>query len=97
MGQIVNMWIFVFLIAGSIIFFVVRFSGLARRHGKNRLVFGFIGAGSFLLMMRMLGYIAELLDVAKGYVPSYVAIIGGASLCWGLYVWLRTAWAKQNS
>jgi hypothetical protein len=72
MVEVINGWLFFFLVTGSVILFAILFSRLGRRHGKNRWLFGFLGAGCFLGCVRVVIFLTTSLNIEPdGYAATY--------------------------
>jgi predicted permease len=95
MTQYVHMVLFFLGTVGSTMFFGIRFSRLALDHGKNRWVYGFIGAACFLACVRFVGFVATGLELQPGsYAPSYIMLAVSFLISFGVYHLIRRNWEK---
>jgi hypothetical protein len=97
MTQYVHIWLFFLGIVGSVMFFALRFSRLALYYGKNRWVYGFIGAACFLGCVRFIGFVATSLGLKPGsYVPSYIMLAISFLISFGVYHLIRRNWERSS-
>ena len=97
MTQYVHIWLFFLGIVGSVMFFALRFSRLALSYGKNRWIYGFIGAACFLGCVRLAGFVATSFELKPGsYAPSYMMLAVSFLISFGVYHLIRRNWEKAS-
>jgi hypothetical protein len=97
MAQYIHIWLFFLGIVGSVMFFALRFSRLALSYGKNRWVYGFIGAACFLACVRFFGFVATSLELKPGsYAPSYMMLAVSFFISFGVYHLIKRNWEKSS-
>ncbi len=97
MIEALHQWLFFFLVVGPVVFFAIRFSRLARAHGKNKWIFGFVGAACFPGAIRLVALLTNVLNFNPEHHPyifSYSMVMLSFLIAYGVYYLLKRNWGS---